>query len=612
LTYVDLWDGTDLIVVPNEGGVKYTFAVDPWVDPSKITVLITGHDSIRLIDDGDLVIETALGEIVDSGLIAFYEDMPLETVPVKFVMTEDDSYTYSVDHYDKGRRLMIDPIIYSTFIGGERGCRIGGIALDGDGYVYVAGSAGPEVTGDILGIPDAPPNISMAFVAKFDPDDGTLLFSTILGGSNHTVPYDMHVDFLGFIYLTGETSSADFPVTDNAFQRKSIDGWSRIRDAFICKLSRDGGKLMYSTFLSGGHSDQGEGITVDKDGLVYVTGTTWSDDFPVFEDAYQSTYGGRWMDAFICKLDPFDGKVHFLTYLGGNSDDNGEDIRVDDKGFIYVTGYTFSRNFPTTPGAPYRIFRGGQSDGFIVRFSSDGSELIDSTLVGGSGVDRGYGLEIDRHGNAYVSGLTDSTDLPTTEGAFRPVGLTKWDSFVCKLRSDWSSFEYLTYVGGSEWNTVHDIAIDVYGYAYVAGTTCSDDLVTTDGAHQRELLGNCDAFIQVLDRDGTSLLFSTYHGGNDSEDADYLVLDHNGSIYIAGSTWSSDFPVTDNALQTQYGGGQTDSYYSRINYDIDVPRTQTLNIDLWPWFLILLFVILACLAYSIRKIRTRTSVSEEP
>ncbi|MCJ2540738.1 MAG: SBBP repeat-containing protein, partial [Candidatus Thermoplasmatota archaeon] len=594
--YRNLWQGIDLTVKNDREGVKYAFILDPGADPSWISIHLTGHEAISIGDRGDIEITTIAGDIVDAGLKVFYEDDPEQAIKASFALLGSDTYAYKLGHYDTQRTLIIDPLIHSTFLGGNNSDYLEGIAVDDQGYVYLAGVTNSQDLQLDLGFNTTTPIRAKSFIKKIDPLDGSQVFTTLIGGNESTWINDLHVDFLGFIYVTGETLCEDFPVTVNAYQNETRDRTSRQQSAFVCKLSRDGSTMLYSTLLGGRDSDEGVGITTDLNGIIYFIGETWSPDFPTTDGAYQERYGGNWGDAFIGKIDPKDGYVHYVTYLGGNSDDDGEDIRADQEGNAIIAGYTWSRNFPTTGGAPYPTFKGGQSDAFIAMLSPDGTQLLRSTLLGGSDRDRAYALDIDAEGNSYICGITDSADLPTTDGAFMENIGTNKSAFVAKLTSDWTSFDYVTYVGGGHVDTASDIVVDRQGCAYITGTTCSETLFTTDEAVKRELGGGSDAFIQKLNSYGKEALYSTYLGGNESEIGYHITIDTEKSIYVTGITWSSTFPVSEDAMQPDYGGGQIDGYFTHLDSVADEPSPSTVSNE---WTLVLIFLFLSLLVVTV-------------
>ncbi len=326
--------------------------------------------------------------------------------------------------------------------------------------------------------------------------------------------------------------------------------------------------LIYSSFLGGSIGDQGNGIAVDNDGNAYVVGETSSANFPITAGAFQTTIGG-FSDATITKVNATGTALIYSTYLGGSSNDSGRGIAVDSSGNAYVTGFTVSTDFPITVGAFQTTFVGVSFDAFVTKLDPTGSALVYSTYLGGSGFDAGQQIKIDASGNAYVTGQTQSTDFPTTSGAFQSTLLGVSDAFVTKLNPTGTALVYSTYLGGNDQDGGQSIALDSNNNAYVTGFTSSTNFPTTGGAFQTTLAGITDAFVTKLNSTGTALVYSTYLGGGDSDTANSITLDSNSNAYIVGSTASSDFPVTVGAFQTikLSPDGSTDAFVTKFNSD---------------------------------------------
>jgi hypothetical protein len=335
--------------------------------------------------------------------------------------------------------------------------------------------------------------------------------------------------------------------------------------------------LFYSTYLGGNSDDFGEGIAVDGAGNAYVTGATASTNFPTTTGAFNTTFGGgAAFDVFVTKLNPLgSAPLIYSTYLGASGDDVGRGIAVDGLGNAYVTGYTGSTNFPTTPGAFKTTFSGGNYDAFVVKLNPTGSALVYSTYLGGGGDDYAFGVAVDSVGSAYVTGQTGSTNFPTTPGAFQAAFAGGTDSaatpggtdaFVTKLNPAGSApLLYSTYLGGSANDFGTGIAVDSQGNAYVAGYTLSTNFPTTPAAFQTIFGGASDAFVTKLNPAGSApLVYSTYLGGSGVEYGMGIATDSFGSAYVTGQTSSTNFPTTPGAFQTTYGGG-TDAFVTKVN-----------------------------------------------
>ena len=385
-----------------------------------------------------------------------------------------------------------------------------------------------------------------------------LLYSTFLGGSSYDGGYAIAVDGAGSAYVTGWTESSDFPATPGAFDRSHNGDL----DAFVAKLNPAGSGLAYATFLGGNYHDYGRAIAVDGAGSAYVTGDTSATNFPTTPGAFDTSYhGGR--DAFVAKLNPAGSGLAYATFLGGSDGDRGDAIAVDGTGSVYVTGDTESSDFPATPGAFDRSHN-GYVDAFVVKLNPAGSGLAYATFLGGRYYDFGYAIAVDGTGSAYVAGWTDSSDFPTTPGAFDRSYHGSGDAFVVKLNPAGSGLAYATFLGGSVDDGGRGIAVDGAGSAYVTGVTYSSDFPTTPGAFDRSYNGWYDVFVAKLNPAGSDLAYATFLGGSIDDIGTAIAVDGAGSAYVAGYTRSGDFPTTPGAFNTSHNGGD-DVFVVKLN-----------------------------------------------
>jgi uncharacterized repeat protein (TIGR01451 family) len=407
-------------------------------------------------------------------------------------------------------------LAYATFLGGWAYDYGADIAVDSNGAAYITGITNSDDFPITLGAYDTTYNggYSDAFVVKLDPSGG-LIYGTFLGGNSVDSSYSIVVDSNGAAYVAGYTDSFNFPTTLGAYDRT----YHGNGDAFIVKLNPSGGGLAYATFLGSGNWDYGHDIAVDSSGAAYITGSTSSPDFPTTPGAYDSTYNSGYSDAFIVKLEPSGGGLAYATFLGGSGDDRGYGIAVDSSGVAYVTGNTSSSDFPTTPGAYDRTYGGGICssggytypcpDAFVVKLNLSDSSISYSTFLGGSNRDEVSGIAIDSSGNAYLTGQTNSSDFPTTLGAFDTTygGGTCgsgtytypcFDAFVVKMNPTGTTLLYSSFLGGSAGDGGNGIAVDSSGNAYVTGGTWSSDFPTTPGAYDPTFNGYDEAFVAKL------------------------------------------------------------------------------------------------------------------
>jgi hypothetical protein len=357
--------------------------------------------------------------------------------------------------------------------------------------------------------------------------------------------------------------------------------------------------VSYLSYLGGSNDDAQSSISISLDsaGNVYVATGTLSTDFPVTAGVVQPTYGGSPSvcsqnatnicgDTAITKINRAGSAILYSTYLGGSSGEYPFGLAVDSAGNAYVSGYTESTDFPVTKGAYQTTFAGRSAtcpppyfpcgDGFITKINPSGSQLVYSTYLGGSGDDYIENMAIDKAGNAFVTGTTDSSDFPVTAGAFQTTIPCTFSAcgvaFVTKLNPSGSALQYSTYLGGSAGSSGTGIAVDGSGNTYVGGNTSSPDFPVTSGAYQKALtVGLCgtppsyqcpDIFFSKLNFSGSKLLYSSYLGGKGWDTIYGLTLDNSNNVYMAGFTASSDFPTTAGAYKTTFGGGTCNAWYS--------------------------------------------------
>jgi len=379
--------------------------------------------------------------------------------------------------------------------------------------------------------------------------DPRLTYSTYLGGSAGDNSFGIAVDGSGNAYVTGYTYSIDFP-TQNSYQATHAGYY----DVFVAQLSIAGNSLNYSTYLGGSDYDHARGIAVDGSGNAYVTGYTYSTDFPM-QNAYQATNAGYY-DGFVAQLSAAGNSLNYSTYLGGDDYDWAEGIAVDGSGNAYVTGYTWSTDFPTQN--PYQAVHAGPIggyDGFVAKLSAAGNSLNYSTYLGGSDDDYANEIAVDGSGNAYVAGYTNSANFPT-QNPYQavhagPIGGT--DGFVAKLSATGNSLNYSTYLGGASDDLSYGIAVDGSGNAYVTGYTNSANFPTQNPYQATNAGGYYDVFVAKLSAAGNSLNYSTYLGGSDYDCARGIAVDGSGNAYVTGYTASTDFPKQNPYQDTNAG-----------------------------------------------------------
>jgi beta-propeller repeat-containing protein/hemolysin type calcium-binding protein len=549
VVYRQLWPGVDLRFRGAAGQLKYELEVAPGASVDAIRLAYTGAQRLAVDPRGSLLVRTPLGTLRDARPFS-YQRIGEKRVPVasRFRLTGGTGYGFVVAEYDRRLPLIIDPgLQYSTYLGGSGFDYGEEIAVDAAGNAYVTGEADSTDLPTTAGALDtARSGCCDAYVSKLNPTGTALVYSTYLGGSNYDFGVGIAADAAGNAYVTGGTSSTDFPVP-GAFDT-TLGGTS---DAFVAKLNPSGSALVYSTYLGGSSSDQGGGIAVDSTGSAYITGSiTGSTDFPTTSGALDTALSGC-CDAFVTKLSST-GSLTYSTYLGGSNADYGDGIAVDGTGSAYVTGQVYSADFPTSTGA-FDTTLGGTHDAYATKLNAAGSALVYSTYLGGSADDVGSGIAVDGAGGAYVTGFTRSADFPVLGAVDTSLGGSA-DLFVTKVNGAGTGLAYSTYLGGSAEDFGGAIAVDRARSAYVAGQTFSADFPTTPGAFDTIRDGPRDAVVTKLTPDGSAMLNSTYLGGSSNDYAFGIAVTPPGSAHVTGEADSTDFPTSLGAIDTSLGG----------------------------------------------------------
>jgi hypothetical protein len=585
--YESIYPGIDLVFYGNQGQLEYDFVVAPGADPRVIQLSVNGAQDVSLADNGDLLIETAGGELLHRKPIIYQQiNGARQEVAGYYMQRPDGTFGIAIGPYDTEQTLLVDPVlVYATYLGGGTAGlgaqgpeRVNDIAVDGTGNAYVVGTTDVTDFPTTLGAFDtdcgplgscALADSNDAFVAKLSADGSTLLYSTYLGGSDLDFGFGIDVDSSGNAYVVGGTRSTDFPKTLGALDpfKGGFD------DGFVTKLNPTGSGLVYSTYLGGASGDLAFAVTVDATGNAYVTGDT-AGFFPVTAGSFQIAHAGS-RDVFVAKLNAAGNALVYATYVGGSSADAGRGITIDASGNVFVTGDVFSLNYPTTAGAfdatcGATIPCGGSTpDAFVTKLNANGTALIYSTYLGGDSVDRGRSVGVDSMGRAYVFGPTFSINFPTLN-AIQSTKLGSFDCFLASLTATGGGLVYSTYLGSTGGESCEGGgAVDSAGNAYVSGGTANTGN-TFPSAGVPAVLGpggGSDAFVTKVDSSG-SLLLSVRVGGTGSEASLSLAIDGAGAAYIGGLTQSIDDSLaTVSAAQTTYGGhgaGFSDGFVAKI------------------------------------------------
>jgi uncharacterized protein (TIGR03437 family) len=587
-----LYPGIDAVYYGSDGSLETDFIVQPRANPDALRLRIEGHGRPSITSTGDLRVRTS------SGLFQLRRPSVYQRVGDKrrqiacnYVMTDSNEIGFAVSGYDRSQPLVIDPVLsYSTYIGGGNSTAVR-VATDSQGNAYLAGATTSPSFPVTAGAVPSPASgaYNDVLVTKFN-SQGSMVYSTHVGGSQDDIGLGIAVDSSGQAYVTGSTSSPDFP-THAAVQ--SV--YRGTGDGFVFALNSAGSGFVYSTYLGGSGLDAGTAIAVDAAGNAYVAGATSSTNFPTLNPLQATLKGGsggssqsffHLGDVFVTKLSPA-GAIVYSTYYGGSNDEAPLAIAVDSTGSPYVAGFTTSTDFPLK--SPLQSKYGGAGsnsqittgDAFVFKLSPDGSQAVYSTYLGGSADDVACGIAVDSSGNAYVVGSTFSSNFPLVNAMQNSYGgqgstsffrMSSGDGFVAKLSPSGSALIFSTYLGGKDDDRAFAVAVDGAGNVHVAGNTASPNFPVTADAAQSSLggvgavdlsnmlpggyfkapVGFGDAFYARFSPTG-SLTYSTYLGGSDDDVASGLALDSSGNAYLSGNTVSANFPLAGSSYQKQLG-----------------------------------------------------------
>lgn len=627
IVYRNAWSGIDMIWHGTQNELEYDFVVRPGADPSKIRFALKGAQNLHVDQEGRLVAKTSAGEVIQKAPTIYQETAEgRRVIAGNFVLKGADEIGFKISEYDPTKPLVIDPIlVYSTYFGGTASDEALGVAVDNAGQAYVVGRTFADLTFPIGNAVQATAKDTVAFVAKLNATGSNFLYSTFLGndsefnapdtGNCHvganvlicgTEAHAVAVGTGGEAIVTGavinESNDSTFPVTENAFQNKGIgcigecEHEVRVIDAFVTMLKPDGSGLIYSTFFGGSAimldpgsirgADIGKSVAVDSANRIYVAGFTASNDLPT-KNAFQllNHSSGDGTDAFVAVFDPRQTRGNntllYSSYLGGNRDDQGLGIAVDNARNAYVVGSSASDDLktksPSSLAPLQQSFQGGGFDGFVAKVgttSSGESSLTYLTYFGGDINDRVEAVAVDSAQRAYITGASNSSpNRFPLKNAFDSTQ-TNGEAFVAKLNADGTALFYCSFLGGANGNTSEDgeeglgIAIDTGGNAYVTGRTTANTTFPVGPVAPVFAGANAGtAFIAKIGATVSSttpakLLYSTTFGGRTAR-AEAIALDLKGNAYIAGTS-AGDLPTTPGAFQPK-PPGQLDGFVAKLS-----------------------------------------------
>jgi Beta-propeller repeat/Abnormal spindle-like microcephaly-assoc'd, ASPM-SPD-2-Hydin len=582
--YKDVYPGIDLVYYGNQSRIEHDFIIAPGADPNQVQLDVKGADRLSIDANGDLILHKGADEVRFQAPVLYQEFHGMH-IPItgQYTVQNSTRIAFTLDSYDKTKSLVIDPVlVYGTFLGGLANDQAVGITVDSNGSAYVAGSTQSN-NFPLATLNGPPPGGTNIFLAKLDVSGSSLVYADYIGGNSEDYPSAIAMDSSNDVFITGYTYSGDFPMM-NAFQSSSTGG----PDVFVTEVAPDGASLLYSTYLGGNSYEVANGIALDGTGNIYVAGFTYSQDFPTanaFQSqvfANQNGYFGQY--GFLTKLTPDGSALVYSTYFAGSTNivqscfgqpcwpspySNITAVAADASGNAYVTGNTNTYDFPVTSGA-YQTSNNSTYDqqaGFVGKFTSSGN-LAYATYFGATATDyylNMTGIAADTNGSAYVAGTTYSwsnTVPVTTPNLCDPTVSGCSSGFLTKLDPAGATLSYSTFLATNADVNPQSLLVDVNGNAYVFSQSGGGD--PSFLVNPIETFNNqSDLVVQEIDPTGALEIFSTFLGGNGTDNPGGIAVDSAGAIYVTGYTNSSDYPVTAAALQSTLGGNY-DAFVTKI------------------------------------------------
>lgn len=564
LAYDDAWPGVDLVWRATSEGPKYEVVAGPGADLSLVSFTYEGSGALSITPEGALVAPTGAGPLTDSPPVASSAGSPLSC---SFALLRPDRVGFSCPTWDGGSTLVVDPLVTSTYLGGSSYDYGWSVQVGPDGSIYVGGytqsSDFPTTAGayrsSIAGGYDQ-------FISKFDYTGTTLLWSTFIGGSSTDYGYDLAVDSTGDAYIVGYSSSSNYPTTAGAFDSSNNGSY----DATVAKIDVNGATLELATYVGGSSQDYGRGVALGANGVIYIGGETYSSNFVSTGGVVQPSRSGYY-DQFVTALNAT-GALVASTYLGGTSYDYGWALRTNASGLPVIVGYSSSSNYPTTAGSfqpsnyggydavlavlsadlsslVYSTYIGGSStdyayglaihsnvayvtgstyssnfpttggafgqsvsgyyDAYLVELDLGSGDLDYGSYFGGSSYDYGRGVAVNSLGEATLTGYTQSGNFPVTTYRDQETIGGSYDAFILRLASDGASLVYSSLLGGSSTDEGYAVAVDSNGTAYFTGETYSSNFPTTTNAYDSSYSRYYDSFLVKIEMRKPRLTMTT-------------------------------------------------------------------------------------------------------
>jgi len=556
LLFHEVVRGISMDLAVNGSTIEKRFYISPFSNPQQISFTVTSaHLSISAT--GDLIMASGDKQIIQKRPFAYQETNGVKRIVDVSYKINDHTYRFEIGAYDPSLALIIDPLLGGTYCGGELGTGLVAIDMDNQGNVFV--------TGTIILVPD---DIDVA-VFKFNNDLSVLLEEAYIYGSGQDYGMAIKLDQAGNIFVAGKTNSVDFPVIQGSFDLTHNDSL----DLFISKISNDCQYLLSSTYLGGSKNDGQYGVNLDigSTGEIIIAADSDSPDLPIAGTPFQSSNAG-YRDGYVAKLNNNLTTLIASSYLGGLYDEGVTALKVAPSGTVYVSGHTWSINFPHTEGTMHV-----GPDAYITQLNSNLSSISKSIFLGGSAVVQGsytweYGCDIvlDHAGNVILAGGTMASDFqPVTPGVFQPTLGGGSDFFISKFDQNLNVISSGFFGGTCDEGTFSTASCDVSptNDIYLAGCTYStqnDNFPLSPGSFDITYNGTGDGSVSLLNSGLTQLKASTYYGGNQAEGINDLIVDYQGNVFVCGTTGSFDLPTTSTAY-SRTKTGPTDGFVAKFD-----------------------------------------------
>lgn len=610
-----LYPGVDFTVSQSEGYIKYEFHIAPDADPSLIRMRYEGVRSLTL-SSNHLVIDNHIARVVELAPYAYQISAQGDTLPVEcHYKLNKNVVSFSLGRYDQTLPLVIDPVVvFSSYSGSTadnwgytatydaHGNLYGGGIAFGTGYPITFGAYQTQFCTSASG------TTTDVAITKFDSAGTNIFYSTYLGGSYVDIPHSLYVNDNDELYVFGTTASPDFPVTPDAFDTSFNHGtpvtlstslaFPLGADVFVARFSANGRQLLSSTFVGGSGNDgvntavelrknyaddnRGE-ILMDVNSNVYVVTSTYSPDFPVTPNAYDTSYNG-YQDVCVFKMSYDLSQMIWSTFLGGSGNDAGYSMMLANDESVYVCGGTSSQSFPVVAGALQSALA-GDADGFVSHLSPNGDYLMSSTYLGSPDYDQAYLIKGDRLSVPHIFGQTSASGTTWVQNA--QYYTSGGGQFLTKLTPSLNAVEWSTVFGSglggpdiSPTALLVDYCSNIYmsgwGSFQLNGFGGTNGLPITQDAFQSTTDGS-DYYFICLSDDVSQLVYGSFFGGaaysaREHVDGGTSRFDRKGRIYqavCAGCGGQSSFPTTPGAWSTT--NGSTNCNLGVIKMDFSLP-----------------------------------------